>query len=444
MTLYHATMYDDGRLVDSYWEATGPDRPDYPALAGDERCDVAVIGGGYTGLSAALHLARDHGIDVRVLEAGAIGWAASGRNGGFCTIGASKLSIAQMDRRFGAEETARFHRAQIEAVDLVDAFGRDEGIDYDRRGDGVFEVAHRAKAAAELRETMAAYRDRFGIPVAFHEAAAFDEIGHRSTEQHGALHIGVGFGLHPLKFAAGLAAAAARRGARLHAGSRVVDWINGRPHVLRTAGGSLRADRVIVATNGYSRDRLHPGLARRFIPAISNIVTTRPLTAAELDAQGWRTECPVSNTRSMLFYYRVLPDRTFLFGARGDTTGRPADAERMKKRIVCRLGEVFPAWRDVPIAHCWRGFVCLTARLTPAVGRLDDDPSVLYGYGYHGNGVAMAPWTGRALARLVISADHMTELPAVMTGLPRRLPPGPVRRWGLDAAYMWYRLTDDR
>ncbi len=436
-------MYDDRLPVESYWYTTAPSPVGVP-LDADDHCEVAVIGGGFTGLSAALHLARDHRIDVRVLEAGPIGWGASGRNGGFCCVGASKLSVDTLIHRYGLDETKRFYAAQVEAIRLVEHLSESEGIAFDRQGEGIYEVAHSPAGYRELQVTMKVYRDQFGIPASTLDAPAFAEVGHRSTEQFGALHIGVGFGLHPLKFVAGLARAAIRAGAVLHPHSRVLTWQPGDPHSLRTAAGTLRARRVVVATNGLTRDDLHPALSRRFIPAISNIVTTRPLTEAELDAQGWRTETPLSNTRSLLFYYRMLPDRSFLFGARGDVTGRPADGERMKRWMVRRLGEVFPAWHAVPITHFWRGFICATARLAPAIGQLDDDPSVFYGYGFHGNGVAMAPWTGRTLAGLVVGeAGAFRKLPAPLVGLPARLPPDPFRRWALRTAYAWYRVTDD-
>ena len=141
--LYHPEIYDSSRPVPSYWEAgaPAPSSEDAP-LSSDESCDVAVIGGGYTGLSTALHLARDHGIEVRLLEAGHLGWGASGRNGGFCCFPAAKMSISQMVKGYGLEEAQRFFAAQVEACELVRQLGEDEAMDFDLVGRGNLEVAH--------------------------------------------------------------------------------------------------------------------------------------------------------------------------------------------------------------------------------------------------------------------------------------------------------------
>ena len=444
-TLYHPAMYDPAP-VPSYWEATAPgDDPGWQPLEGDVDCDVAIIGGGYTGLSAALHLARDHGVDVRVLEAGGrIGWGASGRNGGFCCMPATKLSVAQMTRRFGLDETKRFFASQIEGVEFTRALIADNDIDCDVRGDGIIDVAHRPRAFGDLADYGETLGRLFGIETTLYTADEFREIGHDSAEQFGALKVSPSFALHPMKFAHGLARAASAAGARLHPSSMVTRWLReGGRHLLSTERGTLRARRVVVAANGFLRERLHRDFDGRILPVISNIVTTRPLTAAELAAQSWKTDCPLVNTRKLLFYYRLLPGNRLMLGARGDLTGSPADGERMRAWMTKRVAEVFPAWRDVEIEYFWRGFVCISQRLAPSAGQLEDDETVFYGFGYHATGVNTAPWTGMKLAAMIAGKQAPADLPAVIRGLPPRFPLPALRLKYLAAAYRWYAFKDD-
>jgi glycine/D-amino acid oxidase-like deaminating enzyme len=408
--LFHPALYDWSKPVESFWETERAsfDSVQAPALHADETADVAIIGGGYCGLSAAYHLARA-GIDVRVLEAGAIGWGASGRNGGFCSVGASFLGAAEIKSLHGEDETLGFYRALVDAVRLVDALAHEEKIDLKRQGDGVWTIAHKPSRVGEL-QAHADVLSRIGVPAQVVDARRFEESAFACTEQFGALHESVGFGLNPLAYCLGLARAAAARGAKLHAMSRVVAWrAEGGGHRLITAGGSVCAKRVIVAANGWLPEELHPALAARVMPVLSNIVTTRPLTDDELRRQAWRTEAPASNTRAHLAYLRMLPDKRLLFGGRGDTTGSPAGGDAMRALLTKRLGLLFPALAQAETTHSWRGFS--------------------FAFGCHGNGVAFMTWAGRELARRI--AGTAGALPAPIAGLPPRFPLPALRLWQL-------------
>lgn len=440
--LYDRVMDDTSRTVDSYWEISRRDLPTPRArpLAGTETCDVAIIGGGYCGLSAAYHLAAQ-GADVRVVEAGDIGWGASGRNGGFCSIGASFLDASALQSLHGREESERFYRALVDSVRLVETLAAEEGFDIGRQGNGVWTFAHKPSRVADL-QAQAEMLERVGVRADVLGPDAFRERAFDCSEQAGALFETVGFGLHPLAFCLGLACAAERKGAVLHAQSRVIRrGKEGAHHILGTASGEIRARRIIVATNGWMPEDLFPELAGRVLPIMSNIIMTQALQPSALAAQCWRTDAPASNTRNHLSYLRMLPGNRLLFGGRGDTTGRPSGLAHMRRVLEKRKDELFPSLAASPVSHAWRGFITATRRLTPAVGTLPSDSSIGFAFGCHGNGVAFMTWAGRALALLMSGQE--AGLPSAVRGLPDRFPLPALRVWGLRAMLVRAHLEDE-
>ncbi|NJN92364.1 MAG: FAD-binding oxidoreductase [Leptolyngbyaceae cyanobacterium SL_5_14] len=434
--LYDAAVYDRTLSAGSYWDTTAVVEANYPALAQDETCEVAIIGGGITGLSAALHLARDYGIQARILEAGGLTWGASGRNGGFCCVGAAALGGDRLLKKFGQSETRRYYQAQREGTELVKQLAAEESIQIDAQGDGEIEIAYSGDrwcglvTGYEFLTEVADYPCKLWLPKDLAEQV------YLNPGACGALHIGVSFGLNPIKYTLGLARAASQHGAILHSHSPVEAWEkDGNWHLLHTPAARLRAKTVIVATNGYTEDRLHPQLGDRLLPLLSGIITTRPLTPAELEAQGWRTETPIHETHNVLFYYRLLKDGRLLFGSRGGTVGDRAENERRHRWMVQAFQEKFPVWRDVEITHSWNGLVCASATLTPHVGRLAADESVLYGFAYHGSGVSTGTWSGRALAQLVAGQAQVRDLCAIFRQPLKKFPLPALRIWYLRATF---------
>ena len=414
-----------------WWDETIA-APEWPVLSEDLSIDVAIIGGGFTGISAALHLAQN-GASVAVLEAETPGWGASGRNGGFCCLGGSKLDQARMVNRFGADAAQSYDKAEIEAVDLVANLLSTHRIDADTHSNGETQLAHSRRAMERLRRI----EDGQGF---LHEPEDLPSLGF-GDGFYGGYTLPVGFGLNPRKYLFGLAAAAAAQGARLFQNSAVLNI--GRiksGYELVTSQGRIRSDQVLVCTNGYSSEDVPDWMAARYMPAQSTVMVTRPLSEAELHAQGWTTDQMAYDTRNLLHYFRLMPDRRFLFGMRGGLFASPSAEAAIQRKLAADFRRMFPAWGQVEATHAWSGMVCLSRDLVPFAGPVSGQPGMFAGFAYHGNGVAMGTYCGRALARLALGQP--SNLPTPIAHTPRRFPFGGWRRALMPPVYALLALAD--
>jgi glycine/D-amino acid oxidase-like deaminating enzyme len=370
-------------------------------VAPPERTDVAIIGAGYTGLAAARALAR-HGVDVTVLERHTIGWGASSRNGGFVLPG-FKPEIESLARRLGLGEARRLFALSVRAVHELEALIAEEAIECDYARCGTVVLAARRGHLAALERSRAFLRDQLG-----HETTVLGASGVRaeigSTRYYGGLLDPLAGALQPALLVRGLARAAAGAGARLVEGVDVRSVSrHGNEHRLATSAGAIRARELLVATNGYTGAAV-PALHRRVVPVGSYLIATAPLDPA-LASRLVPNLRVLSDTKNLLYYFRLSPDGRMVFGGRAAFT--PTPVARSARILARGMVEVFPELADVPVEYAWGGQVAFTLDQMPHAGRLD---GVHYALGYGGHGVAMATWLGARMGEAMAGAGELPRL----------------------------------
>jgi gamma-glutamylputrescine oxidase len=416
----------------SYYAATMPDAPSRPPLIGEVKADVVVVGGGFTGLSAALTLA-EAGVKVVLLEAERIGFAASGRNGGQIHSG-FRQDQAWLERRLGQERAQALWALAEDSKALLRERVKKHNIDC-ALTDGLLIAAHSPRAARTLLHEAHHLNSRYGEDTARYlgrdEACA--RIG--SGIYHGAFEDLGGGHLHPLRYALGLARAAEEAGAVLREDSRVSSLVEATSRIVAyTDKGRVTADQAIVACDAFT-DELLPQLDRYLAPVESYIVATAPLTP-EQRATVLPKNDAVADTRFVLDYYRLSADGRMLFSG-GETFFAPA--KDIAALVRPRMEFVFPQLKDIPIDYAWRGTVGITATRLPHFGRANG--RILFGYGYSGQGVALANIGGKVMAEACIGQAGTFNL---LAGIPPTAFPGPksIRRWLVSATLMAMTLRD--
>lgn len=421
-----------GSPTGSLWEATACPAPSTHSLKGDTKSDVVVVGGGFCGLSCALHLA-EAGVDTVLLEAQGPGWGASGRNGGQ-VISCFKEDPENLNARLGSDMGERMSRVGANGGALVAELIERYEIDCAYRRDGWILGLH-GEAKLKAMESRARQWQARGRPVSLlgrDETAAL--LGTDIYE--GGYHDPEGGALNPLSFARGLAAAAIRQGAKIHTDSTAIEIT--REHgnwSVRTNRGKVMARQVVVATGAYSTE-LMLGLKRSVLPVQSIQIATPPLPS-DLRKSILPHGHVVSDSRRLLLYFRFQEQGRLVFGGRGSLNGEGISITHLDQ-LYARMRQTFPRIGNIGFEYAWAGLVDITPDRNLHIHA--PEPGLVVVIGFNGRGVSIAPSVGKAIAAAVI-AGSLKNLPLPITPL-RPVPFHRLRLPAMAVAVQWYRLLD--
>ena len=416
-------------MAGSYYAATANPAPEHPRLVGEIDVDLAVVGAGCTGLSAALH-AAERGLTVAVLEGGRVGWGASGRNGGQVIPGLRKGAV-ELTKAYGPERARALFVLALEARTLVCDLIERHSIDCDLRLNGHLLAAVKD---SDLRD-MEAEIDCLGRVMDYNDVyllSAADTRAQVASDYRGGLLDSGGGHMHSLNYALGLARAARAAGAAIHESSPAVDLVKGAINRVITPQGAVRARMVLLAGDALLQG-LEPEADKRIMPVANYVVTTAPLpNAAELIPH----DAAISDSRFVVNYYRLTPDGRVLFG--GGERYTPDPPRDIAAFVRPHLEGVFPQLKGVAIDHAWGGLVSITRTRLPHLGRRGE---IYVAHGYSGMGVVLSTLGGKLAVEAMLGEPERFDLfagvapPAFPGGVALR---GPLHVLGM----LWFALRD--
>ncbi len=436
--LHHACPGPNRPQPNSYWHSHS--QALWPSLSTrlPAQADIVVIGAGYTGLNAALELAERYQQQVLVLEANDIAWGCSSRNAGFAMPSTGRLGYAAWAKKAGESVARGIQREYAAAFERLERHLEACPQRLEQQLGGYLKIAHSDRAVALLRQQFAAL-NYYEPQTRWLDRAALAQLI-RSPQAHAALHFPHSYGVNPLLLASSVARQAVAAGAQLFSHCPVQHWQQcgaGR-HQLDTPLGTISAAKVIVASNGYTANHLHPSVHGRSLPVLSSVLVTRPLTASERAASGLTGEHLIMDTRALKYYFRLLPDGRLLFGGRGAIRGADADKAHYAQHLLAALARTLPqlaALCQQPPEYFWSGWVSVALDDYP---RIYSPATTIYtSMGYCGAGVTFSQLAGARVAQLAMG-ERLPELPFYQSPLPQ-FPLPQLRRLGQWAYYQWAR-----
>ena len=416
----------------SYYAASANGCAEYPALSGAQQADVCIIGAGYTGLSAALHLAQK-GYSVVLLESEKVGWGASGRNGGQVCPG-HNMGHKEMIKKVGQQAADNLWQMSLDSVQLVKDLIAEHQISCDIK-QGVMHVAAKPGHVDEIRETVDYKQQVLGydgirfVPDAEVQAMLGTGRYYGGEYWKDAVH------LHPLNYALGLADAAVKAGVKICEHSPVTGYRTGSDAEVRTEQGQVKAKNILLACNGYL-GKLEPRIAGKIMPINNFILATEPLSE-ELCRQINRDDLAIADSRFVINYFKLSGDNRLLWGGGENYSSKfPADIPNFVRKYML---EFYPQLEDVKIDYGWGGTLAITLNRMPHFDRIDGNLYVAQGYS--GHGVALATLGGKLMAEAISGdAEKFDTFAQVPTPT---FPGGTLLRYpGLVAGMLYYSLRD--
>ena len=436
------------RYPTSYWaDKSGAAPTNNGQITSDIQVDVAIIGSGYTGLSCALHLAEQHGIKSHILEANQTSWGCSGRNAGFILKSTGRKPYSSMIKQWGRDVAHGIYNEVCEGVEsvnqLITLIGQHTHIDCEPQSKGYLRVAHKPSMLKTLQQQSKLLAKEFNYKSEILTQEQIKAQYFDSLDAFGAIRFNDGYGINPLKLAWGYQQLAQHAGVCVHTASPVILWEKNQNNqqVLTTPGGTVTADKVVIATNGYTPKGFHPAVDNRTLPVLSQIIVTEPLTESQIKASNFLTDNVIMDTRALKYYFRKLPDKRILFGGRGAISGKDADNPYFANRLLTVLRESFPPLNKINIDYSWSGWISISLDDLPHVCQADEQGNVFYSMGYCGNGVSFAVQAGKRLAQRVAGVK-VPNLPFYSKQLPK-FPFAKFRRMG-QWGYFHYGVVKDR
>ena len=424
---------------DSYWASDISSSTTNNPLQADISTEVAIIGGGYTGLSCAYHLAAEQNTQAVVLEANTTAWGCSGRNAGFVLNGSGRLSLPQIRQKWGADTAQQVYREYRQGIDTVSAMIEQGNIQCDTMHAGYLKLAHKRSLLPALQQQADELRQEFADPVQFIAAEQVKQEFVTPNQAYGGLYFPYSYGLHPLKLALGYENMATKAGASVFNQSPVLQIEEtAEAIILHTPHARVTTQKLVFATNGYSINHFHPAIDQRHFPVLSSVIVTPVLTPEQLAAIGMKPGLLVMDTRELKYYYRLLPDNRLLFGGRGAIRGKDANHPVYLQRLLQALTQSFPTLQGITAEYFWSGWISVSLDDYPRIYQANE--RVYYSMGYCGSGVSFSTQAGKRLAEKVAGKnDH--NLPFMQSPLSK-FPASPLRRVGLWGFYHWGRFKD--